>query len=307
MNFLDSCFSILVLMCLAIPGYVLVKLKVLKEEHIFPLVTVLLYVNQPFITINSFITKEFTSGLMINITIVFFLAALTQIVMFLVARLIFSYDKIPSRRNMYVFATAVGNVGFIGIPICNIFMPGNTEATLYISVYLIAFNLIAWTLGIYMVTGDKKYISLKKAAINPPVIALIIALPLFFFKVKLPDIVVDCVGYMAIMNTPLAMVVLGMRFALVRFRDMFKGASVYLVSFLKLVVTPLIVYLVLLPFKLDKILVMTMVIVSAMPTANMVLMMAEKFGGDTEAAAKSIMNTTVFSILILPLVMLLPM
>ena len=112
---------------------------------------------------------------------------------------------------------------------------------------------------------------------------------------------------MAIMNTPLAMVVLGMRFALVRFRDMFKGASVYLVSFLKLVVTPLIVYLVLLPFKLDKILVMTMVIVSAMPTANMVLMMAEKFGGDTEAAAKSIMNTTVFSILILPLVMLLPM
>lgn len=306
MQFLESCFSILVLMCLALPGYILIKLKILKEEHIVPFVTVLLYVNQPFITIHSFITKEYTPELLANIGIVFLMGIMTQILMFALARLIFSYDKLASRRNVYVFASAVGNVGFIGIPICNIFMPGNTEAILYIAVYLITFNLVSWTLGAYMITGDKSYISLKKAIINPPVIALIVALPLFFLKVKLPSVVVDCVGYIATMNTPLAMIVLGMRFACVKMSSMFKGISVYVVSFIKLVLTPILVYLVLLPFELSETLVRTLIIISAMPTANMVLMMAEKFNGDAEAAVKSIMNSTILTIAVLPLIMLLP-
>ena len=158
-----------------------------------------------------------------------------------------------------------------------------------------------------MVTGDKKYISLKKALINPPVIALFIALPLFFAKVQLPEIVVNCVGYLANMNTPLAMIVLGMRFALVKIGDMFKGWTLYLMSFIKLVLTPLIVYACIFSLGLSPVLVKTMVIVSAMPTANMVLMMAEKFGGDAEASVKCIMNSTILTMVTLPLIMLLPM
>ena len=309
-QFLESLFSIFILMCLALPGFILVKLKVLKSEHINPLVTILLYVCQPFIMIHSFLTKEYTTDLLANMGIVLLIALLTQLVAFGLARLIFANDKERARRGVYIFSTAVGNVGFIGIPICSIFITDPTllaEAVLYISVYLVAFNLVAWTLGAYMITGDKKFISLKKALINPPVIALLIALPLFFLKVKLPPIVNNCIGYLANMNTPLAMIVLGMRFALVKVGDMFKGWSIYLVSFLKLVVTPLLVYACIFSLHLSPVLVKTMVIVSAMPTANMVLMMAEKFGGDAEESVKCIMNSTILTGAVLPLIMLLPM
>ena len=310
--FLESCVSILILMCLALPGYILVKAKILSKEHIQPLVTVLLYVCQPFIMVKSFLTKQYDTELLANMGIVFLVAAVTQLAAFGIARLIFSYDDDKARRGVHIFSTAVGNVGFIGIPICQIFIQDPmqyTEAVLYISVYLVAFNLISWTLGAYMVTGDKKYISIKKALINPPMLALVVALPLFFAGVILPSdhIGTRCIGYIADMNTPLAMIVLGMRFALVKFTDVFKGWSTYLVTFLKLIATPLLVYACLFALNLSPVLLKTIIIVSAMPTANMVLMMAEKFGGDTEASVRCIMNTTIFTIATLPLIMLLPM
>ena len=297
-------------MCLALPGFILVKLKVLNGDHIKPLVTILLYVCQPFIMIKSFLVRPYDTQLLINIGVVFLVAALTQLIAFGVSRLIFSYDKDRARRGVYVFSTAVGNVGFIGIPMCQIFMPNDIDnAVLYISVYLVAFNLIAWTLGAYMITGDKKFISVKKAVINPPVLALLVALPLFFAGITLPadHIGTKCIGYLADMNTPLSMIVLGMRFALVKWTDMFKGWSIYLVSFLKLVVTPLLVYACIFALGLDAVLLKTLIIVSAMPTANMVLMMAEKFGGNTEESVKCIMNSTILTMAVLPLIMLLPM
>lgn len=307
MDFLTTISSVGALFLLAVPGFILAKIKLIKPEHIGVLVCVLLYVNQPFIMIDAFITKTYENSLLVNIGIVFLVGVISQIFIMFLGKLIFRADNNRLRGNAYSYASAIGNVGFMGIPVVSVLLPENAEAILYVSVFLMSFNLVAWTIGIYALTGNKKDISIKKALLNPPIIAMIVALPIFFLRVKLPSFLTLPISYLAMMNTPLAMIILGAKFAWIRLRELVSGWGVYLTCFIKLVACPLIVYGCLYPFEISRTVKIVLIILSAMPSANMVLMHAERFGGDTVAATKAVMLTTVASILTIPLIMLLPM
>lgn len=306
MNFATAALSVVSLLLLAVPGFVLIKTKLIKTTIIPALVTILLYINQPFITIYALISKPYDNSMLVGMGIVILVAFATQLLVMGLAKLVFFKDPNKPRGNAYTFASSLGNVGFMGIPVVSVLMPGNAEALLYVALYMTTFNILSWTIGVYVLTGDKKFISVKKAIINPPIIALIIALPLFFLNVKVPDALMMPIKFLADMNTPLAMIVLGMRFAEVKFKELFVGLGMYGVSFVKLIFTPLLVYGVLYAIPMSYTVKLVLIIISAMPSANMVLMMAEKFDGDCVAAVKAVMNTTILSMLTIPLMMLLP-
>lgn len=307
MGFATTALSVASLLLLAIPGFVLIKTKLVKSEAISILVVVLLYVCQPFITMNAFLSKEFETNLLTNMGIVILVAILTQILFLFMSKIIFRCDKNKLRGNAYSFASALGNVGFMGIPVISVLLPNNAEALLYVAIYMTVFNIISWTLGVYVLTEEKKYISIKKAIINPPIIAMIIALPFFFTNFHLPEFIMQPIGFFADMNTPIAMLILGMRFANIKFKELISGWGVYLSSFIKLAITPIAVYLIMMPFKISLTLRTVIVIISAMPSANMVLMMAERFDGDSVAATKAVLHSTILSIITIPLIMMLPL
>lgn len=306
MDFLTSATSVLSLFLLALPGFILVKCKLLNTSHIGALVTVLLYVCQPFIMLNAFFTKTYESSLLADMGIILLIGFASQIIILLLSKALFLFDKNNKlRANAYTFASALGNVGFMGIPVISALMPDNSEAILYVSIFLVTFNILCWTVGIYILTGDKKYISIKKAFINPPIIALAIALPLFFCRVKMPEAILTPINFLAEMNSPLAMIILGMRFADIKLKEMVGGWGVYVCVLIKLIITPLLVYVCLLPFNLNDTVIKVSLILASMPSANMVLMMSEKYNGDTVSSAKAVMMTTVISIITIPIILLL--
>ena len=88
---------------------------------------------------------------------------------------------------------------------------------------------------------------------------------------------------------------------------MFNSGRVYLVSALKLLIFPLIALLImwlvnLIPaIGLDAKLVTSILICVAMPTATMVMTFAEVYNSDKFTAVKITLQTTLFSILTIPL------
>ena len=60
MNFLLTFKSVLLLFIYAIPGYLLIKTKLVKPHNIGAFAVVLLYVNQPCLSLYSFQKTEFT-------------------------------------------------------------------------------------------------------------------------------------------------------------------------------------------------------------------------------------------------------
>ena len=170
-------------------------------------------------------------------------------------------------------------------------------------------NLMCWTVGSFLLTGEKKYISLKKAVLNPQMIALVVALPLFFTGVTtddLPDAVTKVIGFLADMTAPLCMIILGMRFAVAPIKELFTDWKVYLSVFIKVLAFPLLVYLVLLPFdSMDRMMKIALVILSGMPSASINLNLAEIYGADQKTAANNILLSTLLSIVTIPVLLLL--
>lgn len=101
------------------------------------------------------------------------------------------------------------------------------------------------------------------------------------------------------------MIILGMRFALAPVVQLFTDFRVYVASFIKTLVFPLLIYVVLMPFQMEEMLRVSLVLLSGMPAATINLNLAELYGADQKTAANSILMSTVLSIVTIPLLMLL--
>jgi predicted permease len=66
MNFVTSLINVGLLIALAMPGYILGRLKLAKGDAIDTLVNILLYAACPFLSIMSFARTEFSSTLLVN-------------------------------------------------------------------------------------------------------------------------------------------------------------------------------------------------------------------------------------------------
>ncbi|UKI15027.1 MAG: hypothetical protein L6V85_03420 [Clostridiales bacterium] len=120
-------------------------------------------------------------------------------------------------------------------------LPDHPEAIVYSAVMSVMMNLIGWTLGMFMMSGDRKHVSVKNFLINPTTLCLLIALPLFFTNTSFPKPVMNFVEFFSKMSTPTAMTVLGMRLAFVKFKDLMDYRQVVAI-FLKLIALPLITF-----------------------------------------------------------------
>jgi predicted permease len=310
MNFLTSLISVGLLIALAAPGYILRKLKMLPNDFIDGLVTLLLYVAVPFLVISAFIETPFSRTLVFNMAAVITLAFVQLTASYAVCRLCFSFKKDTAARKVCIAGGFLNNAAFMGIPLMQVLFPGNPEPILFVSMFTVAFNLTSWTLLVYTITGDKKYIRIKAAVINPGTISFLIALALQFFRVRLPVPAVNAMHFFANMTTPLSMMVMGIRLADIRFRELFQSLNVYLSVFVKLILAPLTVLGILLlvkrfiPLDIDMMIYKTLFILSAMPSASYVIVFSEKFNADRITAVKCVLLSSVFCIITIPIMML---
>ena len=112
----------------------------------------------------------------------------------------------------------------------------------------------------------------------------------------------SAVGFLADLNTPLAMVVIGGQMARTSLGSTFRRPDLYAVALLKLAAIPAVTALVLLPFHLPPLVYCSMVILAGTPTAGTSSILAQQFGRDAGSAAQMVTLSTLLSVLTLPVV-----
>ena len=304
MNFEITGLNALMLVALCLPGFLLTKAKLLKEEHIKGLAVFLLYVCSPALSIYSFQQAECNREILINIGILLLVTTLMQILMMGIGFLLnFKTYKLDGASRVATVAAAFGNVGFFGVPMLQALLPDHPEAIVYSAVMSVMMNLIGWTLGMFMMSGDKKHVSVKNFLINPTTLCLVIALPLFFTNAALPKPLMSLVEYFSKMSTPTALTVLGMRLAFVNFRDLADYRQ-FVAIFLKLIAFPLITFGVTYALPIDQTLKTTMFILTAMPPAAITLNYAELTDTSPKTAAYIVVVGSLIVAITLPLLLL---
>ncbi len=274
-------------------GFVLVKIGALNKVGLSQMSTLLLYVVAPCIVVDAF-QQDNLPPLSLLAVAVLAIGSYYVIIMPLSALL---FRRQPEGTGIVLrFGTAYGNTGFMGLPLLLVLL--GPDALIYGAISVVLFNTCQWTHGAVAMGGS---FSVKKAILNPGVIGLLLGLPFLLLPVRLPGMVGSAVSFMANLNTPLAMVVIGGQMAGANLIATFTQPKLYLVSALKLLVIPALVAVMLLPFGLDPLLYCTCVVLAATPSAGVTGIFAQKFGRDTASAAQLITLSTLLSILTLPI------
>ena len=309
MDFLNTFINVLLVVVLAVPGYCLRKAKLLPENTAGIFAVLLLYISQPFLMISSLLSKTFEPSMLLDFAWILLFAVLLQLLVYFAAKLFFVKEKDMAAKRACEACSYLGNVGFMGIPVMQMLFPENPEMILYTVVYNIAFNAMTWTLGVFAVTGERKFVKPLKVVLNPPTIAVIIALPLFFCNVAVPEQVMTPIRYLGDMTLPLSMIILGLRLADMRLISLVNDWKVYMVAFVKLIVSPLLCLGVLmlcgLFLPIGSTVIIALYIIAAMPTASSALNFAEMYGGAKETAAAATLMNTILCIATIPILMLL--
>ena len=199
------------------------------------------------------------------------------------------------------FCAVYSNCGFMGIPLLESAL--GSVGVLFGSAYLAIFNVIVWTHGYGMFSRNSaQKTSWAKIVLNPGVISIVIAIILLIFKIHLPDIPSRVIGGFAGLNTPVAMLLLGVYLGEVNLLKALKNAAVYIVCIERLLLLPV---LALLSFRLlgIDVQISTAIVLSAgCPCAAIAAIFAAQFNRDTGYASAVVAISTVLSIGTLPLI-----
>ena len=293
------------MLCYMAFGFLLVKGKKAESSHAKSMSGLLIYVCGPCMILNAFQKMDYSIPDFKKSLLFFATTLVLQILFFVVLFLIIGKKYDDPIYRILSLGGLFGNVGFFGMPIVAALFPELPVVSCYSVFYTSSMNIIAFTIGVYLITKDKKYISLKEGIINPTGIAVLVSIPLFLLRITLPDKVMVLVELLGKMTSPLCMIILGMRLASMKIKEVFTQPFAYCVGVIKLCIFPLFVYGVsfLLPFA-DYPFRVSLLVLSATPTAAILLSLAELHECEQERAANAILISTLLCVITMPLLVM---
>ncbi len=307
MSFSITFTNVLITLLYILPGFLLCKAKKDTADHLSSMSAILIYICAPCMIVSAFLGLEFSTDKLLDMGLFFLITLVLQalfmgLLFFLLHK---KYDD--SRYRIVTIGSVLGNVGFFGLPLIKALLPENPEVLCYSSIYVISMNLLVFTMGVYCLTKNTKYLSLKSALCNPSTFALAISLPLYIFGAGkfLPQPLLKGLDLLGSMTTPLCMVILGIRLASVSFQKLFSRPFVYLACLGKLVIFPLFCYGLVCLLPVAQTLKVSVFILSSVPCASIILNMAEMHHSETELSANCVLLSTLLCIVTIPLLMLL--
>lgn len=292
--------QVLILFLLIGVGFVMAKIKWLDDDGIRQMTQLLLMIVTPAVIIDSF-QMEFSSDLLIGLLISTASSIAAHFVGIILGKLLFRRQP-ESDRKILRFSTIFSNCGFMCIPLLHAVL--GPLGVFYGSAYIAVFNIVQWTYGMILMTGDRKDVNLRRALINPGTIGMAFGLFFFLLKIRLPEVPATVVSSLASLNTPIAMIVIGAQMSKTPILEIWKNKLNYQVSFWRLLVVPLIMLagLVFLPIERD--LLIACIIPACAPTAAATALFATRYRQNVLLATHTIAITTILSIITMPLMIL---
>ncbi len=297
-NMWTAAQQVFVLFIIVAVGFAADRLRVFTQDTAKKANDLLFYIITPSVIIQSFMNVEFSKETAGSFGIAFLCMTATLVVGIFMA---VPFFKKSENGIVYKYAVSYGNMGYMALPLCQALL--GSEGVFYCSAGVVAFNILCFTHGVWLMTKDKTdgKFKLKTLILNPGVISVLIGLPLFIFDVNLPDIFNSAIGHISNLNTPIAMLFFGTYMANTDLKKMFSVKENYLVALLKLVVMPLVMFGIFKLVGLGGVMLTACMISASVPSANNTAMFAAKYDKDTGAASQVVAFDSIISIISIPI------
>lgn len=258
----------------------------------------LFYIITPSVIINSFLTREFTKDSGIKLLIAVGCGFILHLIAIAINTPLFSRGD-SDENCVYKYGAIYGNVGYMTLPLTEAIL--GSEGVFYCSAVVMAFNVVSFTHGVFMMDKAKGF-DAKKLILNPGVIAVLIGLPFFILKISLPELITKPVDFIANTQTPIAMIVFGTFLSHTTLKSILKHKKIFLVALSKLIILPAIMFGVYRLIGLSGTLLVAMTISACAPSANNTVLFSAKYGKDTGLASQLVATVSFISIITMPII-----
>ena len=288
-----------VLYLIAGVGFAADKTKIFVQSDGKRLVDLLFNLILPITIINTFLKMERTSEHIKGLGVAFALAVLTHLLGVGISSLCFRKKDLMT-RGIYHYAITFSNAAFLALPLAESVV--GKEGVFYSSCYVAVFNVFAFTYGIYEISGHKAEIKAKNLILNPGSMSVLIGIPLFLLNVHMPSLISNTMERVAACNSPMAMIVFGTFFANCNFKNIFAKKEIYFVSFLRLILIPVIMLFVFKLIGVNSEMRTALTISASAPIATNTAMYAAKYDNDTALPSELVGQTSVLSVITMPVI-----
>lgn len=285
-------------------GFLIVKAKLLNSEDSKILSIIVLYLIIPCVIINAFqvdYTPQTVKGLLIALAG----SVMTQVILLIVVSIL---GRVFHLNEVEVASIYYSNSGNLIVPIV-MFILGK-EWVLYGCVFMSVQLVFIWTHCKKIISRESTY-DWRKIVLNINMISIAIGIVLFLTRIHLPEDINSTLSAVGGMIGPASMIVTGMLFARMDFKQIFASKRVYFVTFLRLIVVPAIAlvlikfsYLASLSSNGPKIMLIVFLAIIT-PSASTVTQMCQVYGNDSQYASAINVVTTLLAIITMPLMVML--
>ncbi|MGN0321397.1 MAG: AEC family transporter [Lachnospira sp.] len=289
----------IIMLLLILTGFLLYRKKILTDVGSRELSNILVRLVIPCVIIDSYISADFSRESLTGLLMMFVFSLLA-----LVLAMVISYIVFGKKRKVMNFSAAFSNAGFMGIPLVSATL--GSGAVFYVAVFVALLNIFQWTYGLMIMTEDKKYISVRKIITNPVLDGFIVAIAGYLIPIDIPSVIVRPISYIGAMNTPVAMIVLGVYLAQTDIKKSIKNIDVWMCCLIRLIVIPVITIFIfaLIPVSEGYDIIKQAALIAAItPVGANVAIFAKLYGADYEQSVRVVCVSTLMSVVTMPAMM----
>ena len=285
-------------------GFIIVKARLLKAEDSKILSVIVLYLVIPCVIINAFqvdYTPQTVKGLLIALAG----SVMTQVILLIVVSIL---GRVFHLNEVEVASIYYSNSGNLIVPIV-MFILGK-EWVLYGCVFMSVQLVFIWTHCKKIISRESTY-DWRKIVLNINMISIAIGIVLFLTRIHLPAIINNTLSAVGSMIGPASMIVTGMLFAGMDFKQIFANKRVYFVSFFRLIIVPVIALFLIKCSQLSTFssngnkLMLIVFLAIITPSASTVTQMCQVYENDSQYASAINVVTTLLAIVTMPLMVML--
>ena len=211
----------IIMLILIFVGVLCAKTKLISEAANKDLSKFVLQVVNPVVIFVSY-QCEYRTELARNLLLTFFISIAAMTLLILLSYL-FVRKKEGKEYEIERFSAVYSNCGFMGIPLVNAIY--HEEGVFYLTAFITVFNIVVWTHGVILISGQKDFKQVVKVFYSPTIISIVLGLITFFAQIRIPETALTALGYIKEINTPMAMIVSGVTIAATNVPALLKSVS----------------------------------------------------------------------------------
>ena len=302
MTFFTVFFQMLALVIMIAAGVVATKTNLLDDHTATKLSPLIVHIFNPMLVLSSALDAAGQIPLPVLGSVA--LVALGMFLLFILVGMLITpfFSQDPQQRHLFQLMFVFSNLGFIGIPVVSSIL--GPEFVVYVTEFLLIYNLIFYTYGVALMEGRFSLSSLRSMC-NFGNFITIFSLFVIVFGLRLPDFLYTAVSYLGAATSPLALVLVGYSLARFRLKQLLTDKRLYLFSFIKLILLPMAMLAVLKLLPLDDTLIPLFLVMFGMPVGNMPLMLGTQKGIDCTVCSAGIIMTTLLCVVTIPFLIVL--